>query len=81
MPEWFEKLPIGPQPRHTEVQHPMGRAQAQVFFSCPGDINVQPGFRISALEKTNERQQHEAFQEQLDRMVPRIVLHILIKYP
>lgn len=41
----------------------MGTAQAGAFFSCPGYANVQPGFRISALDKTNERQQHGAFQE------------------
>lgn len=31
----------------------MGRVEAGAVFSCPGD-NRQPGFRISALEKTRE---------------------------
>lgn len=37
----------------TQVKHPVGRVEAGTFFSCPGD-NMQPGFRISALEKTSE---------------------------
>lgn len=52
----------------TREKHPMGRVEAGAFFGCPGD-NMQPGFRISALEKNKGRQHHAAFREQLDRMV------------
>lgn len=52
-----------------------------VFQTCPDDLNVQPGFTISALEKTGKDKKTQVFSRTIGQEGAGIVLRILIKYP